>query len=98
MKLQIPLVMRVAEMAYCCVAVSAKLTVKRKITYGGVINPPTMANACCNPMRAARRSGSGSSADEKGRIGRESRCEIAFCNERRRFHRTSSVKLNSPLP
>jgi hypothetical protein len=34
------------------------------MTSGGVIKPPTMAKACCKPIMAERRNGSGSS-DER---------------------------------
>ncbi len=66
----IPLQMRAAETTYCWVATSVKLTENLKITSGGVIKPPTMANACCNPIMAARRSGRGSS---KGWVGQQTK-------------------------
>ena len=44
------------KILYSAVAQQDELT-------GGVINPPTIANACCNPIIIARKIGIGSSIE-----------------------------------
>lgn len=62
-RLQNPLVIKAAEIAYCSKSGQNgnPQTVKRNTTRGGVIKPPTMAKQCCNPISAARKIGIGSS-------------------------------------
>lgn len=62
-RLQIPEVIRAAEMAYCSNLgqKGEPQIAKRKTTRGGVIKPPTIAKACCSPMTRAKRKGIGSS-------------------------------------
>jgi hypothetical protein len=56
---QIPLVINAAETAYVSKSgqPGKSHTVKRKMTSGGVINPPTIAKQCCNPIINAKKYG-----------------------------------------
>jgi hypothetical protein len=62
-RLHTPLAIKAALMAYCSnSAQKGKPQIANLVTTrGGVIRPPTMANACCNPMSKAMTSGNGSS-------------------------------------
>ena len=68
MMVQMPDVISAADTAYCSRAGQngkRPQTVNLMTTSGGVINPPTMAKACCSPIMRAMKRGIGSSSRDK---------------------------------